>query len=275
MRTRFRHVRALAAVALMTVALASLGATAAAEEYVVTLDHSHGLSGDSVTVNVTTETTEPAPESTDSGPLPQATGNPTCAAFWDDDQDSVTHSECDFDRYSGISWSGSFTVPEDATEGAHTVEVRDGPTKAATLLGSATFTVDAPVVTTTSPRPPPTTTNKPTGEPTQSTDDPTSAAAATSSDETISTTNADASVGGGPPGIVTIMAAFAIIVAGILSWIIRGLRQRSPKWVSQHVRVVAAAGPLQIIENGPRRRPATSVRLEIHRDEPRQERSTP
>jgi hypothetical protein len=255
----------------MTTALSSLGGTAAAEAHEVALDPTHGLPGDSVTVDVTTETTEPDPESTDNEPLPRATGSPTCEAYWDGYPEPVASSECDVDRNGNISWSGSFTVPEDAAEGEYEVEVRYGLTEAGTVLGSATFTVDAPVVTTTSPDPGPTAT----GEPTESTDDPTSEAADTSSDETISTTNADANVGGGPPGIVMIMAALALIAAGILSWIIRGLRQRSPKWVSQHVRVVAATGPPQIIERGPRRRPATSVRLEIHRDEPRQEGPTP
>lgn len=274
MRTRFRHARALTAVALMTVALASLGATAVAEEHAVNLEPTHGLPGVSVTVKVTTETAEPSPESSDSGSWPQATGSPTCEAFWDDDPKPVDDSDCDVDRNGNISWSGSFTVPDDAIEGAHSVTVRYGLTADGTALGSATFTVDAPVVTTTSPQPSSTTPNQPADEPTESTDDPTSATAATSSDQTISTTNADASVDGGPPGIVIIMAALALIVAGILSWIIRGLRQRSPRWVSQHVRVVARVGPPQIIESGPRGRPATSVRLEIHRDEPRQERPT-
>lgn len=264
MRTRFRHVRAIVAVALMTAALSSLDGTAAAEKLAVNLEPTHGLPGDSVTVNVNMPTTDPDPETSEGEPLPQATGSPTCEAYWDDDEEPVAQSECDVDGNGDISWSASFTVPKGATEGTHDVTVRYGLTEAGTALEPVTFTVDAPVVTTTSPEPPPNTT-------TESTDDPTSVAAAASPDETISTTNAGASTGG-PPGIAIVMAALALIAAGILSWMIRGFRQRSSRWVSQHVRVVAAAGPPQIVERGPRRRPATSVRLEIHRNEPRQER---
>lgn len=267
MRTRFRHVRAVVAVALMTVALSSLAGTATAEKLEVDLDPTHGLPGISVTVNVNMPTAEPSEESSQGEPLPQATGNPTCGAYWDDDPAPVAESECDVDRYSGTFWSASFTVPEDATEGEHYVTVRYGLTEAGTALEPVTFTVDAPVVTTTSSEPPPNTTT----EATEATEDPTSTAADVSPDETVSTTNAGASTGG-PPGIAIFLAALALIAAGVLSWMIRGLRQRSSKWVSQHVRVVAATGPPQISESGPRRRPAVSVRLEIHRNEPRQER---
>jgi hypothetical protein len=266
MRTRLRHVRALAVVALMTAALSSLAGTAAAEKLVV-LEPAHGLPG--VSVNVTMGTTESSQETSEGDPPPQATGSPICGAYWDDEPDPVVMSECDVDRNANISWSASFTVPEGATEGAHKVTVRYVRSVEGTEFEPVTFTVDAPVVT--SQEPPPNTTTEPTGDPTEVTDDPTSTDAAASPDETIPTTNADASTSG-PPGIVVIMAALALIAAGVLSWMIRGLRQRSSKWVSQHVRVVAAAGPLQIIESGSRRRPTTSVRLEIHRNEPRQER---
>src|SRR3954453_7073103 len=109
MRTGFRHARALAVVALMTVALASLGATAAAEQHAVDLEPTHGLPGVSVMVTVTAETAESSTENSDDGPRPQATGSPTCEAFWHDDPDPVDESECDVDRNGNISWSGSFT----------------------------------------------------------------------------------------------------------------------------------------------------------------------
>jgi hypothetical protein len=270
MRARSRHVRAIVTVALMTAALSSLDATAAAEKPAADLEPTHGLPGVSVTVNVNMPTTDPDPETSEGKPRPQATGSPTCEAYWDDDEEPVAQSECDVDGNGDISWSDSFTVPEDATEGTHDVTVRYGLTEAGTALEPVTFTVDAPVVT--SQDPPPNTTDESTGDATESTDDPTSAAAAASPDETISTTNADANTSG-PPGIAVIIAALALIAAAILSWMIRGLRQCSSRWVSRHVRVVVAAGPPQIVESGPRRRrPAVSVRLEIRGNEPRRER---
>jgi hypothetical protein len=123
-------VRAVVAVALMTAALSSLAGTATAEKLEVDLDPTHGLPGVSVTVTVNVPTTESSEEGFEGEPLPKATGNPTCGAYWDDDPAPVAESECDVDRYSGIFWSGSFTVPEDATEGEHYVTVRYGPTEA-------------------------------------------------------------------------------------------------------------------------------------------------
>jgi hypothetical protein len=270
MQTRFRRVRALVTVVLMAAALSSLAGTAAAEKLAVNLEPAHGPPGVSVTVNVTMATIKPDPESATGEPLPQATGNPTCEAFWDDDPEPVVTSQCDVDINAGIFWSDSFTVSEDATEGAHRVEVHYGLTRAGTTLEPVNFTVDAAVVTTTSPEPPPDTATGSTGDPADSADVSASTIVAAPPDETISTTNADASTGG-PPGIAVIMAALALIAAGILSWMIRGLRQRSSRWVSQHVRVVTATRPPRIVESGSRRRRAISIRLEIHGNEPRQE----
>lgn len=270
MCTRFRSACALAAVASMTAALWLVDGAVATAQPTINLDPDHGPPGVTVTITASVPTSTGTSE-TDSSTTATAssqvesTRESSCLyAFWDNDADMGTELTCGPLEEADTVVLGDFEVPQEAEVGEHQVGIGHvaGPHEARIFL-EATFTVD-PLVTTTTNRET-TTTRK-----TTPTVDPTTVSeTTTSSDEIISTDTAGSSTGGPSPATIVIVALLALGLAVVSPLIARGLRQRSPRWIAQHVRFVASTAPPQILGRAPRHRPATSVRLEVRRDEPR------
>jgi hypothetical protein len=229
----------------------------ASADQAVEVTPAHGLPGSTITVT------------------PKVQSQPSdCVVVWDTDPQQKTFA-CGWDAKKKRFLSTALTVPKTASTGTHKINVylwdADG-----TVVISGSFNVDPPVTTSTTPttdtHDPPTPTVRP-ATPTPptlpiSTTPPTTTTTPTpSSPTTTDTTTHEQSHGGGTPlGVVMIIALASAVTLPIA---IRGLRQRSPKWVAEHVSFHTTAGLLRINEGGSRSGAATSVRIEVHVDSPR------
>lgn len=260
----------LVAAVVLVVLWLSAPLSAAAQEETLALDPTHGLPGKEVRVE------------------PRIVGEYTCSVEWDGvPVEGVDGFSCGQVAGSATFGSTSITVPLDAAVGLHTIRVvyitvlvtttTTTSTSSSNVVElrrqagsvSAWFIVDPPDTSTTTTTPlSPTLTEDP-----ESTETGTSDSTATT--ESTGTSSSPVVVAGGsgtdmPVGLALLVAVVALAAAIATPPLLRGLRRRSPRWVARHLRVATTTGTARIATTGAQRRPATSVRLEVHVDQPRQ-----
>jgi len=192
--------------------------------------------------------------------------------------------------------STALWIPADAAAGPHQVRVQFSRSVVNFQDSSlfADFTVDQPPgesttdpptsdseTPTTSPTEPPATAPKPTapdgsrathgpGTPGATTTTTTAPAAGTTTDPPTGTGVVDLSRNL-PLGFALLAAVLALAAAIAMPKLVRTLRRRTPRWVSQNLRVVIDPGIPRTVAPVTRSGPATTVRLAVRVDQPRKE----